>query len=89
MMLATAAVGWQVLATDDTAEPPPRPAPIEHNVQTDSGPGIEWNVTEPAIDLGELADVHASSRLQYDECQQDYAEVAADPSSSRNPLYFC
>jgi len=46
-------------------------------------------MNDPLVDLVDLADVHAASRLQYDECQQGFADIAADPSSSRNPLYFC
>jgi len=57
----------------------------------DAGPdnGFELLVEAPRTDVSSLAEIHATSRLQYDECQQDYADVAADPSSSRNPMYFC
>ena len=95
--------GWQVLADDTTEPAPTEPAPTADTVvddwQTDpvfdagpdAGPdnGFELLVEAPRTDVSSLAEIHATSRLQYDECQQDYADVAADPSSSRNPMYFC
>ncbi len=95
-MCAASVVGWQVLTEESAARPEPdQPTRID-TVETDaevSGSsldnGFEWIVTEPSVDLGYLADVHASSRLQYDECQQNFAQVATEPSSGRHPLYFC
>ena len=93
---AVAVVGWQALSSD-TAAPPERDRPtLNETVGTApigaaSRPddGSDWVMNDPLVDLVDLADVHAASRLQYDECQQGFADIAADPSSSRNPLYFC
>ena len=91
-----AVVGWQALS-NDTAAPPERDRP-RHNetvVTTPIGAASgsdnrsDWVTNDPLVDLVDLADVHAASRLQYDECQQGFADISADPSSSRNPLYFC
>lgn len=95
-MCAASVVGWQVLTEESAARPEPdQPTRID-TVETGAvvsgsslDSGFEWIVTEPSADLGDLADVHASSRLQYDECQQNFAQVATEPSSGRHPLYFC
>ncbi len=77
--LVAAAFGWQAVTNDATTDPDP----------SNSNETLEWKITEPTVDLGDLAGVHASSRLQYDECQQDYAGIASEPSSGTHPLYFC
>jgi hypothetical protein len=94
--VAVAVVGWQAFSSDTTARPDRyQPTPnetVETNREASGSElddGLEWIVTDPLVDLGYLADVHASSRLQYDECQQGFADIATDPSSSRNPFYFC
>lgn len=89
-------VGWQALS-NDTAAPPELDRPTNNEtvettpIGSTSGAdeASDWATTNPLADLVDLADIHASSRLQYDECQQGFADISADPSSSRNPLYFC
>ena len=81
-------VVWQ--ATDEP-EPPSLVEPTEPVDQPllTGDDEVEWFVDEPQIDFGYLADVHAASRLQFDECQQDFAAITDESSSGRHPLYFC
>ena len=73
---AAATVAPQWLGDD----PGDRPAPT---VPT------ERVVMVPVPDAANMGALHATSRLQFDECQQDYNEISDDPYSSRQPLYFC
>lgn len=91
-----AIAGWQALSNDNAAPPElDRPTNSDTVATTPVGSASssdnasDWVTTDPLVDLVDLADIHASSRLQYDECQQGFADISADPSSSRNPLYFC
>ena len=81
-VIAIAAAGLSVRGGSQPAEPAP-----------DVFDSIDWQVDglldESLLDLADLAEVHATSRLQYDDCQQDYAAISSEMSSSRNPQYFC
>ena len=53
---------------------------------------VEWDQpvsTLPLVDVYELADVHANSRLDFDECRSDFVATGADRTVGRDPLYFC
>lgn len=84
----TSAVVWQ--SAGDSESPgllePTEPAEQPVFVGDD---GFEWIIEEPQVDVSLLAGIHAASRLQYDECQQDFAALTGESSSSRRPLYFC
>ncbi|MGK0276731.1 MAG: hypothetical protein ACI9N0_003127 [Ilumatobacter sp.] len=67
---------------------------VNGDVTSDRSPQIEveWEQpapTVPRVDGFELADVHANSRLEFDECRADYVDTGTGRTVGRNPQYFC
>lgn len=46
-------------------------------------------VVAPLVGNESLLDIYRSSQFDYDECKQDFADAAAEPTSERLPFYFC
>ena len=81
-------VAWLAAGEPDSPDRVEPTEPVEQPLVV-ADVDFERIVGDPQVDIGYLAGVHAASRQNYDECQQDFADLTDELSSSRHPLYFC